>query len=325
MTKILGIGNALVDIIIKLDSDKILDDFSLPKGSMQLIDKEKIKFMLEHTADYKKHKSSGGSAANTIHGLSKLGVKTGYIGKIGDDELGTFFTNDMCKLNIEPVVYKSQTATGTCMSFVSPDSERTLCTYLGAAIELNAEDLVESAFNGYDYFHIEGYLVQNHELIERALYLAKKNNLYVSLDLASYNVVEENLEFLKSLTKKYVDIIFANEEEAKAFTGEEQAEKALDIISEYCDIAVVKIGRFGSLIKKDNKTYKIGVVDSQCIDTTGAGDLYASGFLYGLTKNYDLEKSGKIGAITAGNVIEIIGTKMSDDKWTAIKNQIEQI
>lgn len=325
MTKILGIGNALVDIILKLNSDDILKTFSLPKGSMQLIDKEKIKLMLEHTADYKKHKSSGGSAANTMHGLAKLGAKSGYIGKTGDDDLGAFFENDMSKVNIEPIIYKSKTATGTCMSFVSPDSERTLGTYLGAAIELNADDLKESDFENYSYFHIEGYLVQNHELIERALFLAKKNNLYVSLDLASYNVVEENLEFLKSLTKKYVDIIFANEEEAKSFTGEENPEKALDIIAEFCDIAVVKIGKHGSLIKKEDNIYKIDVIDAECIDTTGAGDLYASGFLYGLTKNYDLEKCGKIGAITSGNVIEIIGTKMSDDRWIRIKNQIHKI
>jgi sugar/nucleoside kinase (ribokinase family) len=204
---------------------------------------------------------------------------------------------------------------------VSPDSERTFATYLGAAVEISAEDLKIEQFQGYDYFHIEGYLVQNYELIERAVVLAKEAGCKVSIDLASFNVVEANLDFLKRITEQYVDIVFANEEEAKSFTGKEP-EEALHQIAEIADYAIVKIGSKGSMVKHDGKVYNAGVIKANSIDTTGAGDLYASGFLYGMIKGYSLDRCAEIGAITAGNIIEVIGAKMDDSRWEKIYKMI---
>ena len=324
MTKILGMGNALVDIMTKLDHDGILDKFSLPKGSMQLVDIDKSDKLLSESKHLEKQLTSGGSAANTIHGLAKLGIETAFMGKVGKDEFGEFFHNDLKNSKINPVLFFSKSHSGRVVALISNDSERTFATHLGAAIELSADDLKSELFNGYNYFHIEGFLVQNHELLEKAVKLAKKNNLLVSLDLASYNVVEDNLEFLKTILKKYVDIIFANEDEARAFTGKEP-EEALEIFSELCEIAVVKTGSKGSLIKKGNEKHKIDVIKVESFDTTGAGDLYASGFLFGLSKNYPLKKCGKIGTILAGKVIEILGAKMDDKKWEEAKAMIENI
>ena len=168
------------------------------------------------------------------------------------------------------------------VALVSPDSERTFATFLGAAVEISASDLKLEDFQGYDYFHIEGYLVQNYDLIETAVKLAKEAGCKVTIDMASYNVVEDNLEFLTRIVKEYVDIVFANEEEAKAFTGKEPRE-ALDAIAEMTDIAVVKIGSKGSMVKRGDKVYTAGVIKANSIDTTGAGDLYAAGFIYGLS------------------------------------------
>lgn len=321
MAKVLGMGNALVDIMTALESDKTLDDFSLPKGSMQLVDHNYSNKVNEGTEGLKKQIASGGSAANTIHGLANMGVETGFVGKVGDDEFGRFFSEDLVKSNIEPKLLKSDTATGKAMALISPDTERTFATFLGAAVELSVDDLKPDQFEGYDYFHIEGYLVQNHALIERAVKLAREKGLKVSIDMASYNVVEENVDFLRKILEKHVDIVFANEEEAKAFTGKEPKE-ALDEFAELCEIAVVKIGKNGSLVKSGEEFYPVGIIEAKSNDTTGAGDLYASGFLYGLINGLSLDKCGYIGSILSGKVIEMIGPKINDEKWVEAKEMI---
>lgn len=307
-----------------LESDSLLETLNLPKGSMQIVNDKTIAKALEQTKGLKQSLASGGSAANTINGLANLGMETAFVGKVGNDELGNFFRSDMQKAGISPQLLLGKASTGTALALVSPDSERTFAVNLGAAIEMTAEDITTSLFEGYNYFHIEGYLVQNHSLIEKALKVAKASGLKVSLDLASYNVVESNLDFLQRMVKEYVDIVFANEEEAKAFTLK-LPEEALDMLAEIAEIAVVKIGAKGSLIKKGNDKYSVGVVKANAIDTTGAGDLYASGFLYGLSKNLPLDTCGRIGAVLSGKVIEVMGPKMDEETWKMLKVNIAKV
>ena len=321
MKKILGMGNALVDIMIPLESDTILEMLDLPKGSMQLVDKERSAAVLTALKNYIKSQAAAGSAANTIHGLAMLGAPAGYIGMVGEDELGGFFVRDLINAGADPVMIHSGQETGRAVALVTPDSERTFATFLGAAIELSAELLKKEMFSGYEYFHIEGYLVQNHELIKRAVTLARENGLKVSLDLASYNVVEANLEFLKSIVRDHVDILFANEEEARSFTGLDP-EGSLLAIGEMVETAVVKTGKSGSLIRHKKETTRIGVIPVEPVDTTGAGDLYAAGFLYGLAKGWPIEKSGETGALLAGNVIEFMGAKMPEERWKMIRSML---
>jgi sugar/nucleoside kinase (ribokinase family) len=317
MKKILGMGNALVDILIQLDKDDVLKTLGLPKGSMQLVDAERSKQILDQLKDYPQSLSAGGSAANTVHGLGKLGIPAGYIGVIGEDELGGSFVRDLIDAGVEPHLIHSSRETGRATGLISPDSERTFATYLGAAIELAPEHLRPEVFEKYDYFHIEGYLVQNHDLIEKALKLAKEKNMTVSLDLSSYNVVEANLDFLHDMVMKYVDIVFANEEEARAFTGYEPQEAVIEI-GKKCIIAIVKTGSKGSLIKSKEELSLIGVIDVVPIDTTGAGDMYAAGFLCGHAQGKSLRECGELGALLAGNVIEVMGSKMNEDRWRRI-------
>jgi len=321
MKKILGMGNALVDIMISLEGDGILEILELPKGSMQLVDKERSTAVLTALKDYTKSQAAGGSAANTIHGLAMLGAPTGYIGVVGEDELGGFFVRDLINAGVDPVMIHSTRETGRAVTLVTPDSERTFATFLGAAVELTADHLKTDMFKGYDYFHIEGYLVQNHELIRKAITLAKENGLMVSLDLASYNVVDSNLEFLQDITRKYVDILFANEEEAKSFTGVDPV-NALHEIGKTVEIAIVKTGSKGSLIKKRKEIFEIGIIPVNAVDTTGAGDLYASGFLYGHANGLPLRRCGELGALLAGSVIEFMGAKMPHERWKIIKEQV---
>ncbi len=321
--KILGMGNALVDIMTRVDNDGFLDKVGLKKGSMELVDFDTANAVMEASSNFEKSMAAGGSAANTINGLARLGLETAFIGRVGRDEMGDFFENDLLKNKTVSKLARSETRTGLAVALVTPDAERTFATYLGAAVELSAENLSENIFKGYDVFHIEGYLVQNYELIEKAIDLAKKAGCKVSIDLASYNVVEANLDFLKKISSK-VDILFANEEEAKAFTGKEPA-TALEEIAQTVDIAVVKTGKSGSMVKSDGKVYKAGVIKAESIDTTGAGDLYASGFIYGMSKGLPFDKCAAIGSVVAGNVIEVVGAKMDDQRWERIYSMIKDI
>ena len=163
--------------------------------------------------------------------------------------------------------------------------------------------------------------MQSHALIETAVRMAKAQGLLVSIDLASYNVVEEHKDFLLRLIKEYVDIVFANEEEARALTGASPRE-ALDIIADMCEIAVVKEGAAGSYVKRNEEVWQIGAIPAQCVDTTGAGDLYASGFLYGLSCGYDLQRCGNLGALVSGKVVEVVGPKLPVETWNLIKESI---
>jgi len=324
MKKVIGIGNALVDLMTKIENDYILTELNLPKGSMQLVEKTVSRNIIEKTKNFQRTISSGGSAANTIHGLSRLGISSGFIGKIGNDEMGRYFKEDMEKCDIKTCLLKSTADSGVAVALVSPDGERTFAVHLGAAIDLTPEDLNLSFFADYDILHIEGYLLQNYSLIETACDMAKKQGLKISLDLASFNVVESHHEFLAKIIKNYADIIFANEEEAKAMTGH-KPEDALNHIAEWCDIAIVKVGKKGSLVKTNGQIFKIDAISANVTDTTGAGDLYASGFIYGLLNNMPVHECGKTGALLAKHVIEQIGAKINDDKWEEIKRKIIQL
>lgn len=321
---VLGIGNALIDVLISITDDTVLQKFGLPKGSMTLVDAVLSAEIKREAEINTRVIQTGGSAANTIHGIAKLGGQCGYIGKISNDEYGNFYLEDFKKNRINTHFFYSQTGTGHATGLISPDSERTFGTYLGAAMELTAEEMSHEIFKNYGILHIEGYLVQNHALIEAAMRIAKENGLLVSIDMASFNIVEANLDFLHRIIRQYVDIVFANEEEALALTGK-NPEEALSVIADMCSIAVVKLGAHGSLIKSGDRVIRIDAISAKSIDTTGAGDIYAAGFLYALAENLDLEVAGKIGSLLAGNVVEVMGAKIPEETWNVLLPQIESI
>jgi sugar/nucleoside kinase (ribokinase family) len=212
------------------------------------------------------------------------------------------------------------------VSLISADGERTMVTHLGAALELSAGEIEPSIFEGYDCLYVEGYLVQNHDLILKAARTAKKCGLKVAIDLASFNIVAENLEFLRGLVSEHVDIVFANEDEAKTFTCEAEPLNALQAISQMCELAVVKIGTKGALIKQGEEVVHVGIMAAaKRVDTTGAGDFYAAGFLAGLCDGLSLRQCGTIGAITAGKVIEVVGTTFGEEAWTDIHRLVNKV
>ena len=322
--KVLGIGNALLDVLIPIENEAILERFSLPKGASTIVDKETYWKILKEVEPLIVKKVTGGSAANTIHGIAGLGLETGFIGKIGNDNYGDFIENEMKQYGIIPCLRRCNHATGMAITFVTSDSERTFAVYLGAAMELNASDLSLEMFQGFDIFHIEGYLIQNYDLMERSMQLARKAGASVSLDLATYTMVEWHRDFLSEMVDKYVDILFANEEEAFAFTGK-QPEEALEELSNKSEICIVKIGNKGSLAKFKNISIHENAYEVRPVDTTGAGDLYASGFLYGIATGADLRVNAQIATLLASNVIQSLGAKIEEQNWKIIREKVKLI
>lgn len=322
MKSILGIGNALTDVLAILPDAELLRTYHLPLGSMQHVDKETGDRIWASLKEIGVQYVPGGSAANTITCTSIFGMPSGYIGKIGDDELGQLFKSSMEQFGVRATMLTGTKGSGRCMVFITgANAERTFASYMGAALEMGPEDLKPEYFKGYDYFHIEGYLVQNQELIARAVQMAREAGCIISIDMASYNVVEENRDFMLDLINNYVDIVFANEKESFALTGMEP-EAALHFIAERCQIAVVKVGAKGALVQRGQEIVSIPPMQANVVDTTGAGDMWAAGFLAGLVKGENLEKCGMMGAIVAKNIIEVVGAKMNDQRWNDIHKAI---
>ncbi|NSW95787.1 MAG: adenosine kinase, partial [Bacteroidales bacterium] len=218
-------------------------------------------------------------------------------------------------------LFRRDTATGTAITLISPDAQRTFATHLGAAVEMRAKDLSQETFEGYQIFYLEGYLITNYDLVDTACRMATRENMTIAVDLSSYNVVEENRDSFEKIIRSYADIVFANEDEARAFSGMPPAE-ALDYLSALCEIAVVKTGANGSILKKAGEIVQVDAVPVICNDTTGAGDLYASGFLYGFARGASLEQCGKYGSALAARVIEIPGARMDRERFLQIRNLI---
>ena len=326
MKSILGIGNALTDILAVLPDDTLLRKYHLPLGSMQHVDMETGDRIWDALKQVGVKYVPGGSAANTITCTSIFGMPSGYIGKIGNDELGHLFKSTMEQYGVQAQLLQGTKSSGRCMVFITgANAERTFADYMGATLELGPDDLCPEQFQGYDYFHIEGYLVQNQELISRAVQLAKAAGCIISIDMASYNVVESNDAFFHNLVDKYVDIVFANETEARAFTRLQEPMAALEEIAKLCKIAVVKVGKDDSWLQSGDERHYILAWPADPVDATGARDTYAAGFLYAHSLGMPLKVCGEIGSAIAAKVVEIVGTKIDIPRWRIAKQEIREL
>ncbi len=325
MKSILGIGNALTDILAVLPDDTLLKKYNLPLGSMQHVDAKTGNTIWADLKEIGVQYVAGGSAANTVSATAILGMPSGYIGKVGDDELGSLFRQSQMQIGIKSHLLLGTVSSGRAMVFITaPNADRTFATYLGAALQLEPDDLKPEYFEGYDYLHIEGYLVQNQYLVRRAVELGRQHDMIISLDMASYNVVESNNVFLQDIVKNYIDIVFANETEAAAFTHL-PPRQALQAMSEMSEIAVVKIGKDGSMIQRGDEFHFVDPWPGEAVDATGAGDTYAAGFLYAHANGMPLKTCGEVGSALAAKVVEVIGTKIDIPRWKAAKTEIRRL
>lgn len=316
---VVGVGSALVDILAH-ESDDFLRRIGAVKGGMTYVERDHIDHTLTQTST-KPRIVPGGSACNTAVGIGKLGGRARFVGKSGSGEMGRMLETGLRSNGVDPVLFKSDSPTGRVLSIITPDAQRSMLTFLGAASESRPEEVLSGCLEGAAIVHVEGYLLFNPELIRSTLQAARAAGARISLDLASYNVVESSLKLLDTLVDDYVDILIANEDEARSFTGQDDERRAVAALSERADIAVLKVGARGSYIAASGKTHRIAPQGSgTAVDTTGAGDLWASGFLYGLVSGYSLERCGQLGSACGYEVCQVVGAAIPDTGWERIRN-----
>jgi sugar/nucleoside kinase (ribokinase family) len=319
---IVGVGSALIDMLAHED-EGFLSKTGAVKGGMTYVNKEFIDETLLLSSQ-PPTLVPGGSACNTVVGVGKLGGAARFVGKCGNGVMGEFFENDLKRQNVEPALLRSDTPTGRVLSIITPDAQRSMFTFLGASAELKPQDITKDCFSNAAIVHIEGYLLFNPELILKVLKTAKSTGARVSLDLASFNVVKESHELLQHIVESFVDILIANEDEALAYTGHKDETRAIQALAADVEIAVLKVGKRGSFIACSDQIVPIQPkTGAPVIDTTGAGDLWAAGFLYGLVNGYALEQCGELGSACGYEVCQVVGANIPDAGWERIKKLLE--
>lgn len=322
--KILGLGNALVDVLSKLDTDETLVKIGIQKGAMDMISREQMYVIRKYQANTETTQAPGGANCNTMRAIALLGGQSGFIGKVGDDNLGQFYEEALLKAGVASYLIKTEGPSGACTVFISPDGERTMGTFLGPAPTISPDEITEDVLRGYDCIHIEGYLIVNEELVRETMKKAKRLGLKVALDLANYNIVNAYKGLLEEVIPQYVDILFANASEAEAFTGL-PAQEAVKALEKQVHVALVTLGKDGSLIGSEGKFYHVDAEGGKPVDTTGAGDNFAAGFLYGQSVGASLVQSVQIGSMLSGYVIDVVGPQVPADKWEQIKLKVKTI
>ncbi|MGD9248386.1 MAG: adenosine kinase, partial [Desulfobacteraceae bacterium] len=315
---VVGVGSALVDILAH-ENDEFIERVGAVKGGMTYVERTEIDETVA-SASQKPVVVPGGSACNTMVGISRLGGQARFVGKCGMGSMGQLFRTDLARQNVEPMLFESDSPTGRVLSIITPDAQRSMLTYLGASAETQPDEMTAACFKDAVIVHIEGYLLFNRELFVATIESAKRAGALISLDLASFNVVEEAKASLTEYIEHYVDILIANEDEALAYTGIESESEALCALAENVDIAVLKIGARGSLLAHMGRHLRVAPYgNGSAVDTTGAGDLWASGFLYGLVNQMPLDQCGALASRCGHAVCQVVGTKIAHEQWITIK------
>jgi sugar/nucleoside kinase (ribokinase family) len=309
---VLAIGNAIVDVLARV-SDNFLDTHGMPKGGMTLIDGGRAEQLYSEMRD--STEVSGGSAANTAAGVAALGGKVQFIGRVRNDALGNVFAHDIRELGVQ---YDTAPATdgpstARCLIMVTPDAQRTMNTYLGASIDLTPDDIEASAVAAAEITYLEGYLWDQpmaKEGMRKAMRLAHDSGRKVAMSLSDSFCVDRHREEFRHLVEHHIDILFANEAEITALYQVKDFDQALQHVRHHVDVAALTRSEKGSVILSGEEVHIIDAVKGvDVIDTTGAGDLYAAGFLYGYTHDFDLHAAGRLGSLCAAEVISHIGPR----------------
>ena len=315
-TDVTAIGNAIVDVVTTADEDFLIDH-GVDKGAMTLINAEQLQSLLPKTRGAKI--ISGGSAANTIVGFSMLGGSGAYIGKVKNDAAGNAFKKDLKDLGVSYTTTSNSSgpATAQCLVFVTEDAQRSMATYLGACVSLEPSDIDFKTIEASKVIYLEGYLwdpPNAKEAIKKAIELAQSTNCKVALSLSdAFCVNRYRTEFL-DLVSNQVDILFANESEIISLYQTDNIKKALDALPDNGSIAAITLGEKGSIIKRAEDRWVIPAQKTpNIVDTTGAGDLYAAGFLYAFINNYTLDNCGKLGGLAASKIIQQYGARTKTD------------
>ena len=320
--RIVGLGSALVDMLAH-ENDAFIRRIGVEKGGMTLVDMAELDGIVQELSTAPSI-VPGGSACNTAVGIGCLGGDARFVGKRGGDDIGQFFHTALVNRGVDPRLMTSQLPTGRVLSIITPDAQRTMLTFLGASADTQPEEMTAECFSDSAVVHMEGYLLFNPDLMLSALRAASDAGAMISLDLASFTVVEQSRAILDDIIDRYVDILIANEDEARAYTGTDDEIEALDRLARDVKIAILKVGARGSYIREADRTYRIRAHGAgTAVDTTGAGDLWASGFLYGLVNGLPPERSGALASACGYEVCQVVGANIPADGWRRIKKYLE--
>lgn len=309
-----GVGNALVDVQARIDEPH-LGQLDFTKGIMTLVDEPTQSRVLSSLDGARVSRCAGGSAANTIAGVVDFGGTAAYAGKVGSDELGEFWLSDLRKLGVKIEVPQSAGQTGTCVVLITPDAQRTMLTHLGLSSTLGPEDIVESEIAKADYVYIEGYLFTGESTMKaalRAIELAKKHEVKVAFTVSDPFLIGMHRELFWELIAGPVDLLFCNLEEARSLTGlVDPVDCAQKIHRHAADVALT-LGAEGSLLIHSGQVTPVEGVPVDAVDTTGAGDMYAAGILYGLTNGLSWHQAGHLASHAAARVVGQLGARLSN-------------
>ncbi len=322
---VVGIGNAIVDVVTKVD-ESIFKKLLFNKGSMTLINEDKAEELYKIASN--SIQKSGGSVANSLACISQLGGNAGFIGRVRNDHLGEIFTEEIRKSGtiFETPASSDGPSTARCLIFVTPDAQRTMCTYLGASVLIEPQDLNLSLVRKAKILYLEGYLWDNpaaKKAFIKAAEISKRAGRKVALSLSDSFCVSRHRKSFINLVKDHIDILFANEEEIISLYEAPTLNIAIEELKKNCELAVVTIGKNGSILISNNKEINIEpFVFGEAIDTTGAGDLYAGGFLKGISSGLNPIKSAKIGSICAGHIVTQLGSRSNIDLLNLVNKHI---
>ncbi len=308
--KILGVGNAIVDVICKIE-ESFLSENNLTKSTMKLVDEAEFKKLLSSLKI--EETVSGGSVANSIVGLSQLGNKVGFIGKVNEDDLGNKYEDGLKKENVEYFYSKKkeELPTGTCLILITPDSERTMCTFLGIAGKINENDIDVSAVKNSEITFLEGYLWDEGDP-KKAFNKAIENSNKVSMSLSDLFCVERHKPNFLDLVRNKLDIVFANEQEALSLIDTKNFDEVISFSKQLEKVIVITRGEKGSIAIQKNEVVECNSKkDLKIVDLTGAGDLFAAGFLHGHVNNLSLKESLEKGTEMSSKIIQKIGARLN--------------
>lgn len=304
--------NALYDIQAEVHDD-ILTELCLEKGSMMLLSEEQQAAIVPRVYTHIVHTEAGGSGANTAFGVALLGGTACYTSRVGDDEHADLYRTGLAERGVKPNLSVGAGATGISLILVTPDAQRTMCTYLGRSLELTDADVNLDDLRASKYLYVTAYLwdTDNQKAaVLKAMEEANRAGVKVALSLSDPFCVHRHKDELLQLINKHVDLLFGNASEAQAITDTDSPEEALGVLATHSDIAVVTLDDKGSLIRQGEQVVSIPVYPVKAVDTTGAGDMYAAGLLYGLTQGYSLEITGRIAAYAAAQVVAKMGPRL---------------
>lgn len=317
--EVLGIGAPCIDILFQVE-EEFLDRIKAKKGACEHTDWKTFANTFEAIGTAPKY-VPGGSCSNTIKGLCSLGEKVAICGKMGKDEVGKKYLEHVQSQGIVSKMIFTDTPTQQIEVFITPDHQRTFRVFPGAGVELTGTDLTPELFRNIKLVHIEGYAFHNGDLIEKSIELAKNAGATVSLDLANFEIVKKYKDRILNLLPK-VDIVFANEEEALALTGL-TPKASCEFLNGLCKIAVVLVGEKGCWAGSEKKVIYSAGLKVKAVDTTGAGDLFASGFLHGYLKGLPIEQCAYYGNLTGSSVVEVVGAEIPSYRWTELRNKMQ--